>query len=70
MLITLYARKEATTDTVALTHGQSHRKDTVLYEDAACTKPKARFTWFSSNSPRRGQSRVTVNCWPWNLQWV
>lgn len=70
MLITLYARKEPTTDQVALAHGQVHRTDTVLYEDEACQKPKARFTWFGSTSPRRGQKRVTLNCWQWKLQWV
>lgn len=70
MLITLYARKEPTTDPVSLAHGLGHRKDTILYEDSACTRPKARFAWFLSQSPRRGQRRVTVNCWAWNLQWV
>lgn len=69
-LLTLYARKEPTQDTVSILHGIANRKDTVLYRDAACTDRAAVFGWFLSSCPRRGQKFVTFNCWRWKLQWV
>lgn len=69
-LLTLFARKERTTDAVSVKHGLGHRLDTVLYEDSECTRRKARFGWFQQSCPRRGQTRVTLNCWRWALVWV
>lgn len=69
-MLTLYARKEPTRDTVSIAHGLARRQDTVLYRDAACTDRAAVFGWYQSSCPRRGQRRVTFNCWNWNLQWV
>ena len=69
-LITLYARHEPTNDPVALLYGLGHEKDVVIYEDAECTRRKARFAWHQSCRPRRGQRRVTINCYRWVLEWV
>lgn len=70
MLITLYARKEPTQDPVLKAHGLGRRRDTVIYSDAACTKPKARFSALGSQCPRTGTTRVTINCFKWRLKWV
>jgi hypothetical protein len=70
MFITLYARKEPTTDHVSKCHGMGNRKDVVLYGDADCKVPKARFPWFATGRPRQGQRGVTLNCFRWSLCWV
>lgn len=69
-LITLYARKEPTTDALSVSHGLRDRKDTVIYKDKECTNLVARWPWYQSSCPRRNQKRITLNCWPWNLSWV
>lgn len=68
-LLTLFARKEPTTDPVSIQYGQGHKLDTVLYRDASCTILAARWPWYASNCPRRNQKRVTFNCFRWNLSW-
>lgn len=70
MLITVYARKEPTTDSVSIAHGQGDRLDTVIYQDRTCTQRKARFGWFQSSNPRRGQKTVTINRWRWAVEWL
>jgi hypothetical protein len=69
-LLTLYARKAPTTDSVAIQYGLKGKKDTVLYRDRECTKPAARWPWHYSNCPRRGQRTVMFNCWRWKLEWL
>lgn len=68
-LLALYARKEPTTDPIALAHGLEAKKDVVLYRDLAGTQFVARWSWYLSRRPRRGQKRVTLNCWRWELLW-
>lgn len=67
-LITLYARKEPTTDSVSIQYGCKHRQDVVFYQDSACTRFYARWSWFL-NPPRRNTKTVTLNCWPWAIVW-
>ena len=43
MLITLYARKEPTTDPVSIAHGLTDKLDTVVYRDKECTEQKGLF---------------------------
>lgn len=69
-LLTLYAKKEPTTDSVSVAFGLKKKLDTVIYKDRACTETYARWPWHYSSCPRRGQKRVTLNCWRWNLEWV
>lgn len=68
-LLTLYAKKEPTTDPVSIMHGHAARQDTVLYRDTACTQVAARWPWHLSNCPSRRQKRVMFNCYQWNLTW-
>lgn len=68
-LLALYARKEPTTDAIAIKHGLKGKNDAVLYRDRECTKFVARWPWYFSNCPRHGQKRVMVNCWRWDLVW-
>lgn len=69
-LINLYARKEPTKDSASIFLGLGQKKDTVLYRDPECTIVAARWPWHYSNCPRRGQKRVTLNCFRWNLVWT
>lgn len=70
-LLTLYVRREKTTDEVAIAWRVGHRKnDTVFYKDALCTVPFARKPWYQSGHPRRNSREVTLNCFRWSLQWV
>lgn len=69
-LLTLFARKEPTTDPVSLRWGPKGKKDTVVYQDEACTQFVARYHWYQSSCPRRGQKRTTLNCWDWALTWA
>lgn len=69
-LLSLYARKEPTVDTVAIQHGLAKKQDTVLYRDKDCTQRAARVPWHFSNCPRRSQKRITLNCWPFQLIWL
>lgn len=69
-LLPLFARKEPTKDSIAIAHGLSDRKDTVLYRDKSCTKQVARWPWHFSNCPQPRHKRVTLNCCRWDLVWV
>jgi hypothetical protein len=68
-LLTVWARKEPTTDEVAQAFGLK-KKDTVFYRDCACKQLFARKPWWQSGHPRRNTRKVHLNCWPWALQWV
>lgn len=69
-MLTLYARKEPTQDSVAKALGLKGKQDTVFYRDRACTQVMARKPWHQSGQPRRNSKRVTLNCYNWNLEWV
>lgn len=68
--LTLFARREPTTDTVAIAHGMAHRKDVVVYADKDCTQLRGRFPWYYSGLPRRNSRSVMLNCYRWALQWA
>jgi hypothetical protein len=68
-MFTLYARREPSTDDVLARYAPKARKtDVVLYTDAACTEPKARFRW--DYAPTRRKRTIIFNCWRWRLEWV
>jgi hypothetical protein len=69
-LLTLYARREPTNDSVAISQGVRGKTDVVVYHDAACTKLAGRFPWYFSSLPRRNSRTLMLNCWRWNLQWA
>ena len=70
-LITLYARREPTTDSVLLKYAPQVRKlDVVIYNDENGTTPKARFSWWHSGKPHKGSKVITLNCWRWALKWL
>ena len=68
-MLSLYAKKEPTADPVTLQYGPKGKLDTVLYRDRACTQAVARWPWHHSNCPRKNQTRVTFNCYRWDLIW-
>ncbi|MDF9778939.1 hypothetical protein [Pseudomonas baetica] len=68
-LHTLYARREPTTDAFVQAIGVKGKKDLVLYEDKACTKPASRYMW-TCTRPTRAKKRVIHNCCPYNLEWL
>lgn len=69
-LLTLFVKKEPTTDSVAIQYGVKGKQDAVIYSDRECTKLAARWPWHYSNCPRRGQKRVMLNCCQWNMVWL
>lgn len=69
-LLTLYARREPTTDSVVLSLGLKNRFDVALYRDVACTQLAARYRCDMSSKPTKRQNTVMLNCWRWRLQWV
>jgi hypothetical protein len=68
--ITLYARKEPTTDAVAIAHGEADRQDVCLYGDKGCTDLKARWAWHVSGIPTKRNKRITYNCFTYNIEWA
>ncbi len=69
-LITLFARKERTTDPIDIKLGLEKKQDTVIYRDQACTQLAARWPWHYSSCPARRNKVVMLNCWRWRLEWV
>lgn len=69
MALTLFAKKQPTTDSVSQQLGLAEKQDTVIYRDRNCTKVAARWPWYLSNCPRRSQKTVMLNCYRWNLAW-
>lgn len=69
-LLPVYARKEPTTDSFARNAGLKNKLDTVIYRDEQCTKVFVRYFWYRSDAPRRSKSRITLNCFNWNLFWL
>ncbi len=69
-LITVYARREPTLDSIAINHGVKGKFDVVVYEDAECTKPKGRWSWYYTNKPTRRNKTVMLNCFLWKLVWL
>jgi hypothetical protein len=68
-LITLYARKEPTIDSIAIEHGLAHKQDVVFYKDEACTQRYCRWSWHLS-PPRKNRKTVILNCWRWAINWM
>ena len=70
-LLTLYARREPTTDGVLFKYApKAKRFDVVLYTDRNATKPKARFMWFSAGNLRPTHKTVMLNCYRWRAVWL
>jgi hypothetical protein len=72
-LITLYARKEPTTDSTTLAHPEftkGNEQDIVLYSNAEATEQKCRFPWYYSTKPDRRNKTVMFNCHRWRLEWL
>lgn len=70
-MITIYARKEKTTDRLAdFVHGNTKAFDTVFYNDREGTELIARKPWYQTGHPRRNSKTVTLNCHRYELQWI
>lgn len=68
-LLTLFGRREPTTDPVARAYGLSNLSDVVLYKDPQCTRPVARYHCDHSKKPTRRNKYVMHNCFRYRLQW-
>lgn len=68
--LSLFARREPTTDAISLAHGRGNMKDVVLYRTPEATEPVARFGWFQNGCPTRRFKKVTLNCFRYNLVWL
>ena len=70
-LLTLYARREPTTDSVLLKYApEAKRFDVVFYMDRNAIMPKARFMWFSAENLRPTRKTVMLNCYLWRIVWL
>lgn len=69
-LLTVYARKEPTTDPLTMHMGPRQKQDTVFYKDQECTRLIARKPWYQTGHPRKNTRSVVLNCYNWNLVWV
>ena len=68
-LITLYARREPTTDATILRYAPNAKKyDVCIYSDKECKTFKARFVWHGV--PRKTRKTVMLNCWKYALEWL
>ena len=74
--LTVYVRRERTTDSVALQHltsaqleTRSHR-DWVFYHDAEATSSYCRIPWYYSTGPTKRNKWQTLNCYRYRLVWL
>lgn len=69
-LLTLFARREPTTDSFALSHGLKGKRDVVYYRDREATEFAARIPWHYSNKPTKASKTCILNCYRWQLEWL
>lgn len=69
-LLTLFARYEPTTDSVALAHQVKGKRDVCLYKDEAATQLQGRYPWYMSGKPTRASKTCMLNCYRWRLVWL
>ena len=76
MLITIYARREPTTDRATLEARRlvpgsyPNAMDVQLYRNADATEPCGRCTHDYSDTPTKRNKYVTVNCARYRLEWI
>lgn len=69
-LLTLYLRREPTTDSSWLKYGDGKPKyDVQAYRDNATKDPIGRFMWCCTK-PRKGCKTVELNCCRWKAVWL
>jgi len=71
-LITVYAKREPTTDSVLKMYGGKSNGvyDVVVYKDKQCSNVFARIPWHYTSKPTRRNKYITLNCYKWRLEWV
>lgn len=69
-LITVYARREPTRDSLSRSLGLGHKLDIAIYRDRACTVLFACFPWYYRRKPCARSKSVVLNCYRWALEWV
>lgn len=76
MILTIYARREPTQAPEALALKKvapswvKTMTDIALYKDKECTQPMGRIHPDASKRPRRNTRFITLNCWPWAVEWI
>ncbi|MET3139848.1 hypothetical protein AAKU61_004230 [Undibacterium sp. GrIS 1.2] len=66
-LLTVFAKKEKSTEPLDKLLGFSNKLDTVIYKDKECTQFFGRFPWYFIKNPRRNSKLITLDCCNWNL---
>jgi len=72
-MLTLYARREPTTDKILIKmapDAAKKKKDVVLYKDEGGTIPVGRYPWDYSNRPTRAKKTIVHNCFTYKLIWL
>lgn len=71
MHITLYARKEPSTDEILLKYAPNAKRfDVVIYSDNFAQNKKCVYRWDLSSKPTRRNKYVTINCYKCKLEWL
>ena len=71
-LLTLYLRREPTTDLILAGTPIVTRFDVAAYvsRDTKNIVPKTRWRWDMASKPTRRNKRVRVNCFQWAVVWL
>ena len=71
MNLTLYARKEPSTDEILLKYTPNAKKfDVVIYSDNRAQNKVCVYRWDLSNKPTRRNKYVMYNCFRYKLEWI
>lgn len=71
MQLTIYARKEPSTDEILLKYSPYQKEyDVVLYADKEAKTKRGAFRWDLSNKPTRRNKFVNFNCFRYRLEWI
>lgn len=68
-LLKLHVRREPASLRDPRMKGSS-RMDRVLYRDAEASRQLCVYPWWTNRGPNRRSTRITINCWPFDLVWL
>ena len=69
--MTLYARKEPSTDEILLKYAPNAKKfDVAIYADNQAQNKRCVFRWDLSSKPTRRNKFVNFNCFRYRLEWI
>lgn len=71
MNLTIYARKEPSTDEILLKYAPNQKEfDVAIYSDKLAQHKKCVIRWDLSSKPTRRNKWLTINCFRYRLEWI